>query len=574
MRFLIVFLMSAYGFGGPALADPAPSNEAPRQIAGLAAGQDPAAEREECKQRAASGTVKRVALVVGNNTVLYRADGKLFQRRLANGINDAKLIADTLQHIGFEVESATELDKADLLMRLDQFGTRIAELCKDDIALFYYAGNGGEVGRISYIGAVDAEIPTDPATELQTFEGWVNSREIFERLKRHEGPKIVILDTCRTDPLAKKRSPPPELMGNVKIPPNTLIAYAAEPGQEASDGPKGAKNGPYAVALATGLLEEPGSVEQLFRFVRDEVEKVTKGKQIPFIEASLTREVFVAEEAKPVPTGQTRGLGDPVDRGLERNDGGPKRVALVIGNSHYSNQQALKNPENDARAVAASLRRLGFEPVIELYDQGKVALNDTLRDFGDRADTADWALIYFAGHGIQIDGEPYILPTDIRLKSDADIAFEGVSVTQVLSRFERTRKLGIFIVDACRNNPWRDTMERKLGTSRGSVVGEGLPPIEPPQENIFVAYSTKHGKTASDGSGSNSPYVEALIERIEQPGLEVDMMFRMVRDAVRKKTDRKQQPFVYGSLPAEPMYFKPPSSEVKATGSATTTSAP
>ncbi len=548
---------------------------------------------EACKARAPDAPIRRIALVVGNNTVMQvktpaaSKDNKpaaagaktLVAKTLANAVRDSTLMADTLSDAGFEVDTVSELTKAELLEHLDQFAARISDLCKDDIALFYFAGNGYEISRVSYIGTTDAQIPADVETEEVVMRGWVNSLDILDRLKVHRGPKFVILDTCRTDPLENLRKEiSKHLMPDVQIPTNTLIAYASEPGRDALDGEPGG-NGPYAAALAQALPTTLGPAEEVFRKVREIVALSTKDVQHPFIELTLTREVFLKPQSMP-PVAGTRSIGgDDTNAPSPAPDSGGSmgsRVALVIGNSNYVSPIApdLKNPKNDSHAVAEVLRRLGFQSVIEKHDLDKTGMLNALRDFGDVADNADWAVVYFAGHGIEMKGQGYVLPVDVRLERDSDVELEGVSILQVLSRFEGTRSLGLFIVDACRNNPWIPHMETRLQDARDFKISEGLPRIEPDQDNVLVAYSTKHGTKALDGLGqSNSPYIEALLERIEQPGLEIDMMFRLVRDAVRKKT-KTQQPFVYGSLPAEPLYFKPPAPVAAAPSAIQSTSSP
>ena len=231
----------------------------------------------------------------------------------------------------------------------------------------------------------------------------------------------------------------------------------------------------------------------------------------------------------------------------------PQRVALVIGNSQYTHTGLLTNPKNDAAGVAASLRRLGFEQVLELYDLSREQMGKALKDFGDVAEVAQWAVVFFAGHGIEMNGVTYLIPTDAALKRDAHVTDETISLTQVQAKVDAASKLGLVILDSCRNNPFTERMVRSSGAARS--IGRGLANIEP-EGNVLVAYSAKHGTTASDGSGSNSPFTEALLNYIEEPGLEINFLFRKVRDQVRAKTQRRQEPFLYGSLSSELLYFK------------------
>jgi tetratricopeptide (TPR) repeat protein len=231
----------------------------------------------------------------------------------------------------------------------------------------------------------------------------------------------------------------------------------------------------------------------------------------------------------------------------------PQRVALVIGISNYANAGVLKNPANDAKATAAALRRLGFGKVIEVYDLNRDQMGKALKDFGDLVEGTEWAVVFFAGHGMEMNGATYLIPADAVLKRDTHVIDETISLTQVQAKVDAASKLGLVILDSCRNNPFADRMARSAGAAR--ALGRGLANVEP-EGNVLVAYSAKHGTTASDGSGANSPFTEALVSHIEEPGLEINFLFRKVRDDVRTKTSRRQEPFLYGSLSSEPLYFK------------------
>jgi tetratricopeptide (TPR) repeat protein len=229
------------------------------------------------------------------------------------------------------------------------------------------------------------------------------------------------------------------------------------------------------------------------------------------------------------------------------------RLALLIGNSAYQNAERLINPTNDARAIAASFRRLGFADVVELYDADLSAMTAAIKDFGDRAANADWAVVYYAGHGMEMNGVDYLIPVDAKLERDTHVSDETVALTQVLEKVESARKFRLVILDACRNNPFVKRMIRSVGVTRS--VGRGLAPIEP-EGGVLVAYAAKHGTTADDGSGANSPFAAAMLANVEEPGLEINFLFRRVRDQVLATTHGRQEPFLYGSLPSESLFFK------------------
>ena len=223
-----------------------------------------------------------------------------------------------------------------------------------------------------------------------------------------------------------------------------------------------------------------------------------------------------------------------------------RRIALVIGNSAYDNVPALLNPERDVALVAATLRRTGFESVTVQTNLRKEALISALRNFATQAEAADWAMVYFAGHGMEIGGINYLVPIDAKIAADRDIGFEAVPLEQVLNAAERARKLRLVILDACRDNPFANRMKRTLTVASRSV-SRGLAAIEP-EAGTLVVYAAKDGETALDGEGSNSPFATAFVANLLKPGLEVRRLFDFVRDDVMDATNRKQKPFSYGSI--------------------------
>jgi len=223
-----------------------------------------------------------------------------------------------------------------------------------------------------------------------------------------------------------------------------------------------------------------------------------------------------------------------------------RRIALVIGNSAYKNVPLLPNPVRDATSVADALRRTGFQTVTLYTDLPKEKLVDALRNFAQLADTADWALVYYAGHGMEMGGSNYLIPVDARLATDRDVGFEAVPLDQVLSAVDGAKKLRVVLLDACRDNPFASQMRRTLNTASRSI-GRGLASIEP-ESGTLVVYAAKHGETALDGDGANSPFATAFMKNIQTPGLEVRRMFDFVRDDVMEMTKRRQQPFSYGSI--------------------------
>ena len=245
-----------------------------------------------------------------------------------------------------------------------------------------------------------------------------------------------------------------------------------------------------------------------------------------------------------------------------------RRVALVIGNSAYKNVPALANPQKDASAIATSLRNIGFETVTLSIDATREKLIDGLRAFADESEKADWAIVYYAGHGIEVNGQNYLIPTDARLATDRDVQFEAIPLDQVMAALEGARKLKLVLLDACRDNPFAPRMRKTTSpapaavaatsTAGGSVssrsIGRGLGEVKV-QGASLVVFAAKHGETALDGEGGNSPFAVALVQRIATPGVEINKIFRLVRDDVMEATAGRQEPYTYGSLPGKEDFF-------------------
>ncbi|MEM9248101.1 MAG: caspase family protein [Pseudomonadota bacterium] len=231
-----------------------------------------------------------------------------------------------------------------------------------------------------------------------------------------------------------------------------------------------------------------------------------------------------------------------------------ERVALVIGNGAYEHASALPNPTNDAADVAQALEQVGFSVTVVL-DATHSSMRRALRAFQRKATGADVAMVYFAGHGLEIDSSNFLLPVDAELQRDVDVAFEAISLDALLVAVEGARELSLVVLDACRENPFAAQMSQ---TSATRSIGRGLAVVEP-TKNTLLAYAARAGTIAFDGSDRNSPYARALISTLQTPGLEIGLLFRTVRDKVIRETRGLQEPFLYGSLSADPIYLNPAS---------------
>ncbi|MCG2630874.1 caspase family protein [Bradyrhizobium sp. WYCCWR 13023] len=248
-----------------------------------------------------------------------------------------------------------------------------------------------------------------------------------------------------------------------------------------------------------------------------------------------------------------------------------KRVALVIGNSAYKSAPRLTNPVNDATLVGGMFKSAGFDNVDVRLDLNAADMRRSLREFAGKTRDAEVAVIYYAGHGIELDGTNYLIPTDAALETDGDVLDETVALDRALFAVESAKQLRLVILDACRDNPFAKTMKRTMASR---AIGRGLAKVEPTSPNTMIAFAAKAGSTASDGDAKNSPFAAALVERLPTPGLDLGKAFRFVRDDVLKATGNKQEPFVYGSLggddlalvPAKPVAAGPqanPDSEIR-----------
>jgi hypothetical protein len=232
--------------------------------------------------------------------------------------------------------------------------------------------------------------------------------------------------------------------------------------------------------------------------------------------------------------------------------GGARRVALIVGNGAYKNVPALDNPPRDAALVAAALRDIGFQTVTLSKDLTRDKFFETLHTFASEAEKADWAVVYYAGHGLEIGGVNYLVPVDARLAVDRDAETQMVALEQVIAAVGGARKLRLVMLDACRDNPFEKNMQRTIALK---LVDKGFSNIEP-AAGFMVVYAAKHGETALDGEGVNSPFATALARDIMEPKVEVRKLFDIVRDDVWAATRHAQQPFTYGSPPGrEDFYF-------------------
>jgi hypothetical protein len=242
-------------------------------------------------------------------------------------------------------------------------------------------------------------------------------------------------------------------------------------------------------------------------------------------------------------------------------EAGP-RIALVIGMAKYQNIPALGNTVNDATAVSEKLKTLGFEVHLSI-DQPLASLVETINDFSFRAETSDIAIVYYAGHGVELNGENFLIPVDIKITKPEQIASQAITLKMLLKSVENARKLRVVILDSCRNNPFADWPMQEVAKATdadfqtGEVTklrtgGLATPSVD---RGMLVVYAAKEGQVALDGEGGHSPFARALLDELPERNVEIGMMFRKVRDEVMAETKNKQEPHFYGSLSGVPFFL-------------------
>jgi hypothetical protein len=228
------------------------------------------------------------------------------------------------------------------------------------------------------------------------------------------------------------------------------------------------------------------------------------------------------------------------------------RIALVVGNANYRDEQKLLNPTNDAALIASSLKQVGFDVVL-LTDANQKQLQRAIIDFGDRLSKAGpdaTGLFYFAGHGLQVGGSNYLIPVDADITREAEVEIDAVQADLVLKQMAFAgSRVNIVILDACRDNP----LARDY---RGLASSPGFAEIHTKPKGTFISYSTAPGEVAVDGNDGHSPFASALAWAMQMPGLDLPEVFQRVREKVLDATDQKQTPWDSSSL-VNSFYFVP-----------------
>jgi len=256
-----------------------------------------------------------------------------------------------------------------------------------------------------------------------------------------------------------------------------------------------------------------------------------------------------------------------------------KRVALVIGNGAYEHTVPLPNPANDAEQMAAKLRSLGFD-VVAGQDQTYGDMRRSVMSFAKKAYGAEIAVLFYAGHGLQVAGKNHLVPIDATIEDETSLDFETITVDFIMRQMSKDVKVQMVFLDACRDNPLARTLARRMGPSRSGSVGSGLAEIkieETGGEGSVIAFATSPGDVALDGDGTNSPFTSALIKHIDTPNASIQTVMTRVTGDVYEETEKRQRPWVNASLIGEVFLNKrsvAPSTTVASLGDTATSTPP
>ncbi len=317
----------------------------------------------------------------------------------------------------------------------------------------------------------------------------------------------------------------------IRISPQYLYPYRGRAEAYEARGDLAAALADYRVALSL----DPGKQQIGGKEAAEGVARVEQK-----LAAAADKSKMAAVEPKPAPVEPKTSTAAPKAAALGR------RVALVIGNSKYKYANPLPNPANDAADVSQLLRKLGFD-VIEGRDLDRRGMEDKIRAFGRKLEAgADLALLFYAGHGMQVGGRNFLIPVDAKLERSGDLTLDTIELGQILAQMEADKRVNLVFLDACRDNPLARSFARSLGTRSGSV-GSGLAPVQS-AIGTMIAYATQPDNVALDGEGRNSPFTTALLKYIATPKLEIGSIMKRVRADVIATTREKQVPWDHSSL--------------------------
>ena len=527
----------------------------------------------------------RFALVVSNE--YYPEIGGLHFSH-----SDGQITSKTLAELKFQVEWVRDGSISNIRQALSRIKQNVEAAGPNSVVFFYFSGHAAEDNVRNYM-ILNERVPQQ--TAKLSLPEWKRAnlpviglpyREVTSFLASLKTKASFVVIDSHYD------LDEPELFE-----PGQVFATQGRPLLNAAD------SNNYSLALSSALLTPALTVDGIFKRVQVRVAEVTNGRQIPFYSNKIGNDLILNETGNPADVLPLSDAGDTLFEEplwisvkdskdiqllnvyLRRFPAGKyaaeaqkqidettrlaaiaanhghlrgssrlgRRVALVIGNSAYQQADSLPNPVSDARGIAAALKGLGFETVQEGYDLGRDAMLKLLKSFGEAAKGADWAVVYYAGHGMEVKGANYLIPIDAKLGDEEDVEEEAVPVSRLLDRLQDVAGIKVFILDACRDSPFATRMFRRRGTRGG---GKGLAEIHA-DSGTLIAFATSPGDSALDGDGEHSPYARALIDHLGDQGSEIRLMFGSVADSVQDATRKEQLPWISSPLGGKFYSFNP-----------------
>lgn len=438
--------------------------------------------------------------------------------------SDGENVSAALKTLGFQVRTLRDGSRAQFESELRAFLSDLRSAGRGAVAFFYFSGHTWHDGKGKNYFILNEKPPGGDLRDLDAIGIPFIRLTHSLRAVPNRASFVVIDSHLETDE-------PALLEGNTAL----MLLTRGRPGLQAAD------NNDFSKALAKGLLTPGLDALAMFKQVQVELTELTNGKQVPWIGDRLRAPYYFQPHRAA--------SAQPAEKALGR------RVALVIGNSRYRHAGLLANPENDARAIARALRQLGFAEVQDHYNLDRQSLIAALRQFGAAAENADWAVVYYAGHGLEIGGKNYLVPVDAKLEKEEDAEDEAVPVARLFDRIAGAKALKIVILDACRDNRLAARSAQR-GARRNLTIGRGLAKMDA-ESGTLIALAADPGMPAFDGTGPHSPYASALLRHIAEPGLEVRLMFGRVYDTMREEMQGQQEPWIQAKLGGRQYFFRP-----------------
>lgn len=462
----------------------------------------------------------RIALVVTNEAYVQELGPLKFPH------SDGDNVSAALRRLGFQIRLLRDGSRAQFERDLSAYISDLKRAGRDAVGVFYFSGHTWHDGKGTNYFILNEKPTRASAIDLNSIG--IRFRQVTDALRTTQArANFVVIDSHleTVEPALLEQNP------------SLMFMARGRPGLGAFD------NNDFSKALANALLTPGLDALRAFKKVQVEMTELTNGKQVPWIGNNIQEPFYFRRE-------DARKQAAAVNENISG-----RRVALVIANSRYRHSAVLANPQNDGRAVADALRKLNFADVQEYYDLDRQSLLAALRRFGEAAETSDWAVVYYAGHGLEAGGKNYLLPVDAKLDKEQDIEDEAVPVSRLFDRLAPAKGIKIVILDACRDNPLATRSAQRAGR-RNLTVSKGLAKMDA-ESGTLIALAADPGMPAYDGSGLHSPYASALLRHIFEPGLDIRLMFGKVYETIREEMQGKQEPWIQAKLSGRQYFFRP-----------------